>query len=414
MRHNKSSTGALLLAVLSLVWVGGATRAQMIFTDSFESGLLMPLYYITVWQDEQADGNQTQIKANGSASLFPDTTLNDLLPGVQNTPAVAVAADGSFVATWEDDTDGNGLFQVHARGFHADGSEHFARITVNVESAGQQRHPDIAMAPNGEFVVVWEDDPDGNGLYNIKGRGFHADGTERFSERTVALTGPGAELEPSIAMAEDSSFVVTWSDDQDYNGFYQVKARGFFANGSQRFAAITVNTAGAGQQVQPDITMAPNGDFVIAWADDQDSNWFFQVLARGFFANGSERFADITLNEVGTASQYRPVVGMAGDGSFAAVWVDQDYRIVARRFDAAGSPQSGDIVLNGNGLQLQNRPAVDITTAGEFVVLWDQLDPDGRFVLKGRRLSADGLSGPEFTATAAASGDQVHAAVAVR
>jgi len=230
----------------------------------------------------------------------------------------------------------------------------------------------------------------------------------------VAMTGPGSELDPSIAMADDSSFVVTWSDDTDYNGFFQIMARGFFANGTERLAPFTVNTAGAGQQVQPDITMASNGDFVIAWSDDEDSNWFFQVLARGFFANGSERFADITLNDVGTASQYRPVVGMSADGSFAAAWVDQDYRIVARRFGASGSPQSGDIVLNENGLQLQNRPAVDITTAGEFVVLWDQLNPDGRFVLKGRRLSAGGQPGPEFTATGAASGDQVHAAVAVR
>lgn len=402
------------MAVPLLFWVDGTIRAQTIFSDSFESEMLMPLYFISVWQDQQEDGNETQIRANGSEGLFPDTTLNDLYPGVQNTPAVAVAADGSFVVVWEDDTDGNGLFQVHARGFHADGSERFGRITVNTESAGQQRHPDIAMAPNGQFVVVWEDDPENNGLYNIRGRGFHANGTQRFSERTVAMTGPGSELDPSVAMADDSSFVITWADDTDYNGFYQINARGFFDNGTERLAAFTVNSAGAGQQIQPDIAMAPNGDFVIAWSDDQDTNWFFEVMARGFLANGTERFADTTLNEDGVASQYRPAVGVAAEGHFAAAWVDQNYRIKARQFDASGVPQSGDTVLNGDGLLLQNRPAIDITTEGEFVVLWDQLDDDGRFILKGRRLTADGQAGPEFSASSAGSGDQVNAAVAVR
>ncbi|HMB59094.1 MAG TPA: hypothetical protein VKN35_04195, partial [Xanthomonadales bacterium] len=210
---------------------------------------------------------------------------------MQNSPAVAVAANGSFVVAWEEDGDGNGLFQVWARGFHADGSERFSRITVNSVSAGQQRHPDIAMAPNGEFVVVWEDDPDNNGLYNILGRGFNANGTERFPDKTVARTGPGSELDPAIGMADDGSFVVTWADDTDYNGVFQVMARGFHANGTDRFSAFTVNTAGAFQQLQPDIAVAPNGDFVVAWADDQDANWFYQVLARGFFANGTERFS---------------------------------------------------------------------------------------------------------------------------
>lgn len=414
MRSNTNAAEVLrLLFIIPLLFCSKA-HAQSIFTDSFESGLLRPLYFIAAWQDDQADANETQIMARGSEGLFTDITVNEYFPGVQNTPAVAVAADGSFVVAWEEDGDGNGLFQVWARGFHADGSERFSRITVNSVGAGQQRHPDIAMAPNGDFVVVWEDDPDNNGLYNILGRGFYANGTERFPDKSVALTGLGSELDPAIGMAENGSFVVTWADDQDYNGFFQVKARGFHANGTDRFAAFTVNTAGAGQQLQPDIAVAPNGDFVVAWADDQDANWFYQVMARGFFANGTERFSDITLNGTGTANQYRPAVGIAADGSFAAAWADQDYRIMARQFDAGGNPQYGDKVLNDNGLQIQNRPVIDLTDDGEFVVLWDQLEADGRFTLRGRRLDTQGGMGTEFSATGASSGDQVSAAVAVR
>ena len=344
MPHRFPAILALGLTLLSAA-SGRAAHAQLIFSDGYETGLLSSLHYVVAWQNDQSDANATQIKARGFEGRFPELTANAYFPGTQINPAVAIAADGSFVVAWQEDGDGNGLFQVWARGFHADGSERFPPITVNSVSAGQQKNPDIAMSPNGDFVVVWEDDQDGNGLSNILGRGFYANGTQRFSDRDVAYSGPGAERAPVVGMADDGSFVVAWSDDQDYNGFFQIAARGFNANGSQKFSARTVNTAGAGQQIQPDIAVAPNGDFVVAWADDQGNDWFFQVLARGFFANGSERFSDITLNQIGTASQYRPSVGILADGRFAAAWVDQDYRVSGRRFDTLGNPETGDIVL---------------------------------------------------------------------
>ena len=42
---------------------------------------------------------------------------------------------------------------------------------------GQQLKPAVAMAPNGGFVVVWQDDKDRDGNYEIMARGFNADGT---------------------------------------------------------------------------------------------------------------------------------------------------------------------------------------------------------------------------------------------
>ena len=270
------------------------------------------------------------------------------------------------------------------------------------------------MTPRGDFAVVWEDDQGNDRFYQILGRGFFANGTQRFADKTINTFGAGNQIEPTIGMADNGSFVVAWSDDFNNNDIYDIEVRGFNANGSQLFSQRRVNNLSAGHQLQPDVAVASNGDFVVAWADDTDYNFFYQVLAKGYIATGSQRFATTTLNEVGTASQYRPTVGIADDGSFAAAWVDQEYRITSRQFSALGVPVTGDAVLNNNGLQIHNRPAIDVTPAGEFVVIWQYLAADGLFGLRGRRLDGSGGMGQEFTVSAADSGDQVVPAVAVR
>ena len=48
----------------------------------------------------------------------------------------------------------------------------------------------------------------------------------------------------------------------------------------------------------------------MVWEDDSNKNNIYQIYARGFYANGSERFGDITVNSVATGQQLKPVVAM--------------------------------------------------------------------------------------------------------
>ena len=45
---------------------------------------------------------------------------------------------------WADDEDGNGVYQVHAQGVEADGTAFLRSFTVNTVWAGQQRRPAVA------------------------------------------------------------------------------------------------------------------------------------------------------------------------------------------------------------------------------------------------------------------------------
>jgi hypothetical protein len=308
---------------------------------------------------------------------FADRHVNSNSTRHQRAPRVAVANNGDWVAVWEDDSRGDeGVYQIHARGFDANGCERFREVTVNVVSDGQQLKPAIAMDPRGNFVVAWEDDADGNGYYQIKARGFNTDGTQRFAQRTVNPVEDGQQRRPAIAMDAQGNFVVAWEDDSDRNAFYQIKARGFNSAGNQSIAQFTVNSTASGQQRVPAIAMNASGDFVIVWEDDNNENSIYQIKARGFNATGGQRFAQRTVNAVADGQQRSPAVAMDALGGFVVVWQDDSneneiYQVKARGFDATGAQRFNQITVNTVTSGQQLRPAIAGDANGRFVVTWD-------------------------------------------
>jgi hypothetical protein len=205
--------------------------------------------------------------ANGRQT-FSQRTVNAVRSGNHLAPDVAVANDGRFVVVWQDDRDRNGFYQIKARGFDSHGAERFAERTINVHARGQQTSPRVAIAPDGFFVVLWEDDPDKNGFTNIRMRGFHADGRERWSERLVHVRSSGQQRRPRVAMGPFGDFVVVWEDDFDKNGMYQIAMRAFTADGNEKFSQRTVNVVARGQQLEPDVAVDDVFRPVVVWADD--------------------------------------------------------------------------------------------------------------------------------------------------
>lgn len=356
---------------------------------------------VVVWEDDSddSDGNGNHdILARGfhpgGCGSFGDIVVNgDVTEGQQDSPSVAMDSTGNFVVVWRDDQDGNGIGQIHARGFHFDGSGRFGPLTVNSESGGRQRNPVVAMEPGGSFVVVWEDDSDdsdGSGNYDVFARGFHADGTGRFPDTVVNQTTDGQQLDPDVAMNPGGGFVVAWEDDKDGNGTFQILARGFNADGTGKFDAMTVNSNNQGQQYSPAAAMDPAGGFVVVWEDDQDKDDAFQVLARGFDSNGLETFSDIAINTVPGGQHLAPAIDMDPVGNFVVTWEDDSddngsFQIRARGFDLFGTEEFSPITVNHDSQGQQLKPVIAVDAAGDCVVVWeDDMDKNGLFQILAR------------------------------
>lgn len=352
--------------------------------------------FIAVWEDDSdsTDGSSNHDIflrgfAPGGCIGCSEFRVNIDGAGDQSSPAIAADASGNFVVAWEDDTDDNGVYQIHARGFYADGTERFSRITVNSVSAGQQRSPSIAMAPDGRFVVAWADDPDSNGNFQVLMRGFNADGTELFADKSVSDDITGVRKSPSVAMDSTGNFVVVWADDSDGNGSYQIHGRGFNHDGTSRFNRITVNQVADGQQIEPSVSMDSLGNFAVAWRDDAGSDGNYMIKARVFSTSGTQLVSGFDVSS--SAGQHRyPSVSMNAAGGFVITWADDEdgngqSEISAVRYNLDGSIAQARWTVNRVSNGEQTAPSVGYNSSGTIVFVWqDDMDGNGTYQIVGR------------------------------
>lgn len=354
---------------------------------------------------------------------FIDRTINSAGTGDQLAPKVVMAPSGSFVAVWEDDSsaaDGAGNHDIMARGLSAGGCSGFKDLVVNTNTAGQQQSPSVAMDAQGNFVVVWADDADDNGTFQIHGRGFAADGSERIPLFTVNSTAKGQQRHPAIAMAPDGRFVVAWENDEASDGHEQIWVRGFAANGGQSFADRSVHSDALGKRIEPAIGLDGNGAFVVVWQDDTDANGTYQIHGRGFDAAGNERFAKLAINSQAAGQQRKPAIGVDGSGAFVVAWEDDqdgdgNYQVWARGFNASGTATLPDFRVHTSTGGQHLVPAVARESAGGFVISWqDDGDGNGSYQIRARSMKADGSSWKdEWQVNTVAAGQQRAPHVAV-
>ncbi len=313
---------------------------------------------VMVWQDSPDNNSDFRIRARGlrmdGVERFSEFTVNDSNYGTHIQPHISVMSDGDFLVTWVQSWDGGRrimskcfdplgrvvlpdfevtpgvqgvvglpvighssnrhfvvawgeLFEeslsVYAKGFNSDGTTRFDTITVASGLGDLEVHPQMAMSPNGNFVLVWEDD-----FTEIKARGFDLDGNERFGEITVNVVERGRQFLSDVALYADGRFLVVWTDDSNQNNLGQIYLRGFNSNSTQYLSTRTVNSRGGGEQWRPRIAIAPDDSYFVVWADDRDRNGFFQVHSSGYNPDHSKGLTAFTVNEEWDGQQWYPAV----------------------------------------------------------------------------------------------------------
>ena len=118
---------------------------------------------------------------------------------------LAMANDSAFAITWSTD---NQLVvptekDSYVAGYHGDGTPRFSRFPVSPNQNGPQTHAAVAMNSLGEFVVTWQDDRDQNGVSQVRATGYSADGQVRIAEFTVNSVAAGSQVIPVVAIGKN-------------------------------------------------------------------------------------------------------------------------------------------------------------------------------------------------------------------
>ena len=258
-------------------------------------------------------------------------------------------------------------------------------LRVSTTIRGTRTGAVVAANDAGNTVVVWQGRGQGD-KYGIFLQRFDSAGTKVAGEELVNQTTGGKQRAPSVAMAADGSFVVTWTgpSSTDPAGVF---ARRFSTDGTPLAGEELVNTTTASDQGESDVAMNSSGDYIITWSSrNQDvangqepSDW--GIYSQRFNSAGVRQGGELQVNTTTPASQRESSVAMQDDGTFMVVWSSfgQDgdsWAVVAQRFDATGTAAGSEFIVNTTTTDHQRLPQI-AGAGGKYLLTWQSGVQDG-------------------------------------
>ena len=404
--------------------------------------------FVVVWVSFRSSGTdplgysiQAQRHASDGSPQGAQFQVNTYTTNRQDRPDVAVAEGGDFVVVWTSNgssgTD-TSYRSIHGQRYAADGSTQGTEFQVNGYTTNEQNYPAVAVAGDGDFVVVWGSygsygtDTTFLGNWSIQGQRYASNGSTQGAQFQVNSYTSSFQVYPSVAANAVGEFVVVWESygssgsDQDHRS---VHGQRYSADGSPQGAQFQVNSYTTGSQSYPSVAAAADGDFVVAWTSDGSSGtdaFGTSIQGQRYASDGSAQGAQFQVNDHTTSYQSIPSVAAASGGDFVVAWMSFDssgtdtsyWSVQAKRYASDGSAQGTQFQVNTYTTSTQYRPRVAATNNGDFVVVWDSdgssgTDDSGDSI-QGQRYASDGSAqGAEFQVNSYTTNLQLIPSVAV-
>lgn len=394
MKHNHTMLLQLLLAALLLLVMLPAASARVTAVEPVTSAYVVtphtsfkksravvaagrqgPPYVI--WSSEYQDGDQYGIYGR-SLPDGTETHLNTNTVGRQDHPAVGIAWDVmDGVVAW-DEQDGERPSGIFGRAI----SRHpmTGEFQINQDEVYTKVAPAVAVNNRGDrAVVVWHSLGQDGYFGGIYGRRASTAGQVLGDEFQVNTFTDGSELLPDVAMAYDGRFVVAWFSwtGDGHEGIYAQRYDQDFNRVGEEMEIANFGDLGDLNHYAyaPAIAMDPVGNFVVAWSFDAHTGSSLDVYARRYYADGTPAGPAFQVNTYTPNVQAFVDVAMDQLGNSVFVWQSQgqdgsDYGIYSQVYDGAGMRVGEEFQVNTTFTGYQVEPSVAMSDVGKWVVTW--------------------------------------------
>ncbi len=403
MRRLKLKIAALLFAGCCVVFAAAQERSE--FSNQEESIKSNDL--------KRFDDRKTK----AAHLTIPDFQVNENAGGslVENKdPVIATNANGETVIAWLDGRNGSYWnFDIYAQRFASDGSVQGENFKVNDKDIFYSSSLSAAIDDNGDFVIVWGVDHR-DGRYDIYGQRFSNTGAPLSANFVVKNDGLGASrYSPRVSSNGGGEFVVVWRDERSGNS--DIYAQQYQNDGTAIRGNFKVNDDhGIQWQGLPVVTVADNGGFVVAWADDRKGAPSSDIFAQRFSPEGSEIGDNFQVNDdFGSRWQWAPDICSDKAGNFIIAWRDErreefDFDVYAQRYTQDGAAIGRNFIVNtaklGYGLK-SGSVSVTMDAQGDFVITWED---DWNDIYAQRYLKDGSASGKNFKINDNSTGAWLH------
>jgi hypothetical protein len=239
---------------------------------------------VAILDEKSSDSDFRNIAFRALDTSFSEVITREVphSDGVGTAPhSVAdIATNGQlFSVVWQDGRHGD-LWSVSVQFYNQQGpvGGNF-RMNQTDPGTAYALAPSVAMNSSGRSVAAWFDSRNGSQLF---GQLFDETGSPAGGNFQISETPPGGDIysRPEIAMREDGSFMVVWTDSTQVSGFFRARARQFDATGNpagQPFMITSPELASGRPHVTTDGTL-----YYCTWIDNrlqsEQANVFMKII----------------------------------------------------------------------------------------------------------------------------------------
>ena len=347
--------------------------------------------------------------SQGPAPVGDQFQINTYTTDTQRSPAVDADAQNNFVVVWGGYGPTNiGDYNVHAQRFDAAGAPQGDQFQVNTYTTSFQFDPIVAVAPQGDFIVVWGSSfSTSESNQSVQAQRFNSNGTALGNQFQINSYTTGWQGGASIAMDGQGNFILVWNSDGSTGSDSEeesIQVRLYDSTGTAMGNELQVNTYTSDEQTNPSIGIDSDGDFVVVWqsygsASSDTSD--YSIQGQRFSADGSTIGGQFQVNSDTLNNQTYPFVAVKPDGEFVVAWQSEaatgsdtlGYAIRAQRFSATAAKVGGEFQVNTYSTDDQLYPSISSDSRGDFVVVWKS------YGSTGTDTSATSVQGQSFAAT---------------
>ncbi|MFH1826064.1 MAG: hypothetical protein ABH823_02080 [bacterium] len=356
--------------------------------------------WVIVWENNDGGKNSLlaqRITVNG-AVLWPSSGLTIAsAKKPQETAAISPAADGSVVAAWADNREGNS--DIYAQRISLDGDNLWPKAGVNVCSvmgSVVQQNLELAFDGQGGVVLVFEDAR--SGYLNIYAQKINRLGKLLWGEKGIAVAKVAADqIKPQIVSDGLGGAFIAWQDNR-HKDYPKIRAQHINNQGASLWESSLSVAPVKSRQENPVMVSDSAGGVIITWEDDRDILSLHDLYVQRISGAGKLLWGENGKVAV-SANGHQLDAAMIADGAGGIFLAWTDFRkgdrnpdIYAQKINARGNREwTDEAVLVCGAPDVQRVPKLTSDGAGGIIVAWTDKG-GGSYDIYAQRLSGSGQS----------------------
>jgi hypothetical protein len=183
--------------------------------------------FVVVWSAQPAGRGIEEVYGRRYNSegepLAGEFRVNSYTTKIQTFPSVTSDASGNFVVVWVSKGQDGSDFGVFGQRYDKEGVAQGEEFLVNSHTAKSQHTPAVASAADGSFLITWRSQLQDGSDDGVFGQRYDGAGAPQAGEFQINSYTPSFQRNPSVAATAADRFVVAWQSldqDGDHEGVF--------------------------------------------------------------------------------------------------------------------------------------------------------------------------------------------------